>query len=140
MCFYLHRALPEPQIATRSIRVWKRFNKKNLKSPYRGFQYERDKEYSLSTDLTEKYDFRMDVRIITDGFHAYTSRQKAENHRGLIETVIECTVPKGSVYYWNPVRQEIVSNRIRISAIKRTRPARSYVSFPLVDINKLTIK
>jgi hypothetical protein len=136
MCFYIHPDQPNPKVATRSIRVWKRF-RRDLTSPYQLFQYEHGKEYRSEMMAFPKFDgirYLINRKVIEQGLHSYSSRIKAE-YKGSFsryeETIIECTVPKGSTYYWNPRSQEIVSDRLVIKAIKPTRPLKTYQSFPL---------
>ena len=49
---------------------------------------------------------------IEKGFHSYSNYNNAS---GWIEcSIIKCIIPKGSTYYLNPVRQEYVSDKIKI--------------------------
>lgn len=123
MCFYIHRDQPKLKVATRSIRVWKRFTE-TLRSPYRLFQYEPDKEYR--SDLGKG----TLINQVHAGLHAYTSFDQAWRKRLRREILLECTVPKGATYYWNPSRQEIVSNRLVIKEVKTTRALKTKRSFP----------
>ena len=122
MCFYIHPDQPNPKVATRSIRVWKRFSR-DLVSPYRLFQYEHGKEY--------KSELRKIVHRVHNGLHSYTSLDMINWYKRRCEIVLECTVPKGSTYYWNPFSQEIVSDRLVIKQVKTTRALKTNRSFPL---------
>ncbi len=124
MCFYIHTAQPNPKVATRSIRVWKRFGP-NLKSPYRLFQYEHGKEYKA--ELVKTFCSNQ----VHNGLHAYTSLDTVNRHKLRMEIVLECTVPKGATYYWNPSMQQIVSDRLVIKQVKTTRELKTNRSFPL---------
>lgn len=134
MCFHVHQDHQQPKTATRSIRVWKRF-RPGLISPYLLFRYELGKEYRSEMVIKPRFN---DSRCsfdpsIEQGLHSYSSMRRAHyvsSFSQFTELVLECTVPKGSTYYWNPQMQEIVSDRLVIKTIKSTRELKTKRSFP----------
>lgn len=131
MCFTVDKDHAEPKAAGRSIRVWKRFqvpkNSLTLTSPYRSHDYRVGELSTLNEPLLVETDFRP---RINRGFHSYSSLKTANARAWTDEIIVECTVPKGSTYYWNPRANEIVSDRLLLKAIKPTRPVKTSLSFP----------
>ena len=134
MCFHVHPDHREPKTATRSIRVWKRFETVRqapdgstvMLSPYRAFPYHMGQEYSQAGPLMPT------ATTIERGFHSHDSLESALDRRDrTVDTdhVIECTVPKGATYYWNPDKNEIVSDRIVLKTIPVTRKLKLHQSF-----------
>lgn len=131
MCFIVDKDNAEPKTAGRSIRVWKRFqvpkNSLTLTSPYRGHDYRVGELSTLNEPLLVETDFHP---RINRGFHSYSSLKTANARAWTDEIIVECTVPKGSTYYWNPYKQEIVSDLLLIKEIKPTRRVKTEYSFP----------
>lgn len=99
-------------IAINDITVYK-IIKMNNESIYRGFSYNYKKKYKLNKSLKIDIDGRR--LIIFEGFHAYTSKNIAEdNYCDMIfsEKIVEFIIPKGSEFVISYDDQEIVSNQI----------------------------
>lgn len=58
---------------------------------------------------------RLDVGFnsIERGLHSYSESRKALSRCNSDEVVVKCFIPKGSIYYFNPVDKEYVSNQLQ---------------------------
>lgn len=118
MCFIIETP---KQIATEDIIVYK-FMRKDLCSYIQDFSYKLNILYKTTFSYKGlKYNLlypwpRISRDEIYRGFHSYATIKKCLWHkpgfRGIY--VYECIIPKGSVYYRNECKQEIVSNQIII--------------------------
>lgn len=110
MCFYKHRDHEKVKIAKQDIKCYKLFETINLiyaVSICRGFKYRRNKKYKVWFFKTQSFE-------INRGFHSWT---KLEGRDRILrddrrENYLECIIPKGAKYYYNPYDKEYVSNKI----------------------------
>ena len=110
MCFYIHYDHKEEKTATRDIECWKILSK-DLKSLYRDFQYEVEKLYQqknpLHVDIWDQID---------KGFHSYANKATAKKRMIFTRKITRFVIPKGSKYYYNPVDEEYVSDKIILTS------------------------
>lgn len=106
----------KPYIANKNIVVYKILRKSlfaEIESPYRGFVYKLRTLYS--TPLSVRKSLYSDkLYLIEEGFHAYTSIDKAKKEIIYFNkaAIYRCIIPKGSLYYINEKNNEIVSNQL----------------------------
>ena len=114
MCFHVHPDHPTAKIAEKDITCYKVVetvrgnNQYKVKyiSLYQGFIYERGKTYF--SEISRYYN------KIEEGVHSYTNLKTASEYKRYGVVLIECTIPKGSTYYYDPENEEYVSNQIKI--------------------------
>lgn len=141
-----HKELTEPKTATKPLKTFKvckeyphPFNPDKVTSFYFNKEYKKDESYTLNGDIQVFYDdFQWSEKYRIDyGFHSYDpDKIRTEKDGGTLVFYttkddytldvyalgsnilyrVECTVPKGSVYYENEYG-EIVSDKIRIDSI-----------------------
>lgn len=117
MCFEIHKDFDKQLIASKDLTVWKRLVVSQaedltlIHSPYR--QY----EYKIGEHNTLDRAFDCSLFQIAEGFHAYSNARRAVNSAHSDESIFRCTVPKGSIYYWNPDHYEIVSDELIINEL-----------------------
>ena len=119
MCFNIHREYREERIASKDIVCYKRLQdtfeftrsgsrKKILDSPYMHHSYVMNQLYSIPS-LKKIYG------DINEGFHMYTTKEKADKHWVFYSVnTYRCVIPQGASYYINPESQECVSNQLII--------------------------
>jgi len=120
MCFILHHKFMNPLYTEKDIICYKsseiseRF-RKTFKSEWKVFKYELGKLYKTKQPLRKECPpslyYGIAKHIIEKGFHSFIEiiRFRSDGVR-----FVECVIPKGSVYYKNPDRNEYVSNQIII--------------------------
>lgn len=109
MCFYIHKDHASPKIATEDIITLKTGRRKNLipftfKAVHMNFRYVRWKKQP-----------QVSLRIYHDEIDAgYHSRSNIEAMRRLDKKggLKVMKIPKGATYYFNPTREEYVSDTI----------------------------
>lgn len=109
--------------AEKDIKVYKRLvsnsniDKTLFSGPYYDFNYEIGKIYE--TELREHPTSNLNLGYwdVEEGFHAYTSFEKASIARISNEIIFECTIPKGSLYARSLTHTQIVSNKIKLDKI-----------------------
>ena len=120
MCFKIYKNHPLPKYADKDIICYKvtdnnKIKENNFISIVKEFKYKYDTLYILDTPLEIeliKHSEKKTEYNIEKGFHSYSNYNNAS---GWIEcSIIKCIIPKGSTYYFNPVRQEYVSDKIKI--------------------------
>ena len=134
MCWYSYKK-PELKIASEDIICYKvvycELAPIRIYSFYRGFKYKLCKQYSIKDGLavcvhedlgTYRFEYTID-----EGFHSYSEKPVIRD--GNIECIddtfrygrhtfiAECIIPKGSVYYYNPLNCTLVSDAIIINEI-----------------------
>jgi len=117
MCFTVHEKHRKVKIAKQGITCWKVFTdrwQKNIvpydqgfKSEYLDFKYNFYKLYTGKLDLP-------DGREINEGFHSYSTIDKALSVKSRNQSYVECFIPIGAKYYYNPRTREYVSDSIYI--------------------------
>ncbi len=128
MCFIIHKDHSEPKKAEKDITCYKRLHR-NYVAPYQNFQYRKDLEYK-STIISYG-------ASINEGLHSYSNSYKALYITTPFEfapytyclklllkifkkiytggdIVVICKIPKGSTYYYNPIENEYVSDRLKV--------------------------
>lgn len=114
----------EPQIATQSMYVWKRFTRPRhkdyttLRSPHRDAIYDLNSKniveqgleiYPCQSWVSDKWGYK---GYVHQGIHAYTNekmaRDRAKNSR---QKVIKCRIPRGAKYFIG-LGDEIVSDKL----------------------------
>lgn len=126
---------PIPKTADKDIICYKVFNIKDIKYKRRKFLgiplwkegieklYSMYKEYEYVpyaanpkvTIYYRKYNDIYSWWSIDKGYHSYSTLDQAELKRILkLELIVECTIPKGTVYYLNE-NNEIVSSNIIVT-------------------------
>ena len=105
MCFYIEKNKPE--IAKQDLVCWKIGRSKWFRlffvSYYLNFRYKKNKIYSTTMSLKKS--------VINEGFHSYIDPDYIyANELGCKNA--RFIIPKGSIYYINKDRGEIVSNQI----------------------------
>lgn len=134
MCWYSYKK-PELRIAEEDITcykvVWNELMHPWVYSFYRNFKYSLHNQYfikdGLSIDVHKRIDTRQLEYTIDEGFHSYIQKpgfkddciwctdDSFECHG--FECIVKCTIPKGSVYYHNPINRILVSDSIIIDEI-----------------------
>lgn len=109
----------------------------NLRSIYKGFVYELGKSYKTVLDprnigsgnvwsadeITSSYYGWKSVGwkfsnllAISKGFHSYQNYQRAIEQLDELETLVQCTIPKGCIYYKDSTGL-LLSNQLRVDKI-----------------------
>lgn len=123
MCFFTHYDHKKVKIAEKPIRCWKRFDKWKEKnkwtycSPYRGTEYQKNTLYYAKLSRVEYFGLS-NIGRINKGIHSYSTRTEARECKERDEVIIECTIPVGAKYYYNPTDREYVSDHLYIMKIK----------------------
>lgn len=120
MCFIIHKKHSTVKIAAEDITCYKIFKFSPL---YKGkyltpFQLQLVAAKSLMISDIEKGALDSSDEL-TYGIHSLTSLDAAvlfkENYFSKTETVfVECTIPKGSEYYYNPDTNQYISNQLQL--------------------------
>jgi len=128
MCFYVQSKNKDPKIAKRDIVCYKIFRTNDIKtkhvlSLYQDFKYRYGVLYELDgyiNPITRNKSWgKGKEQIIEVGLHSYSSKRQAQKEiNGYFvgrRKIYECTIPKGSTYYYNSDRKEYVSDQIIIN-------------------------
>jgi len=131
MCLYVRKSIPKRMIATEAVVCYKRIGRADQQlDDYedRGFrandlvsifQYMR---YKVRTTYTSKLVFSKELKPdetiigrVHKGLHSYTTLETAKKqlHKLSGEVLIECRIPKGAEYYYDPMREEYASDTLR---------------------------
>jgi len=115
MCFIIDAKHSEEKIAKKDIVCYKRLMISptgNFLSPYQL------KPYKLNILCRSKLELSS-YNTICVGIHSYSCKKKATSclNRVYFEVLAKGIIPKGSRYYYNPIRHEYVSNRIILKEI-----------------------
>jgi hypothetical protein len=142
MCFIIHERHPTAKIAKKDITCYK-FLTSDLEPPVFGASIRRNVvihfKYLLNklndrVVLQEHHCKYYDVsrgcpcleRVINRGYHSYSSIRQVKKERYLFEskfhsgyylTLVSCIIPKGEVYFFNPINHQYVSSNIIINKI-----------------------
>ena len=130
MCFTIHPKHPIAKIAKKDIICWK-IVKKNLTPAMYGPLY-RSRPYILGK-LNPRITLRVEKETnfwsipkseINAGYHSYSciSQLKRDMQRyysvgPLAYSTVQCIIPKGEVYFFNPKEHQYVSSNIIIKEI-----------------------
>ena len=131
MCFRIHEDSPSQQIAKTDIICYKRLRKgkKYFTSPCQGFKYEKGECY-YEDNMTICEDF-CGNKIIEQGLHSYSCPRQAKHMRYSFgtesEKIVKCVIPEGAIYYYNPRREEYVSEYLIIGTDKDIIPLKDIV-------------
>lgn len=117
MCFFIHEYHAEKKIANRDITCYK-YLYNNFRSPYQGKLYRLNKLYKSSIRMIIDFDI---IPIITIGLHSYSCKRFAIRQMKAEGILVKGIIPKGSEYYYNPVRHEYVSNQIILQEIIKNK-------------------
>ena len=127
MCFYIHNDHKEVKIATETITCYKRVKKAGSINFGDNKSYFKKKGWCLNTLLSVyqympyrvKTLYEVNVRFpknkftISKGLHSYSTLKHTKWARDSFEIILECKIPKGAKYFYNPERNEYVSNQLR---------------------------
>lgn len=123
MCFFIHNVHKKVKIAEKPIRCWKRFDKWKEKnkwtycSPYKGTEYQKNTLYYAKLDRVKRVE--VITARISKGIHSYSTRTEARKYKEWDEVIIECTIPVGAKYYYNPEDEQYVSDHLYIGKIDK---------------------
>lgn len=112
MCFHIHEDHPEAKIAEKDIKVFKvlKFKDGKTTSFFMHFDYEPNQSYTQ--------ELRVFRNKIEKGFHSFSTLTKAKyDQNSWVQVTLLCEffIPKGSKYFYNPDKEETVSNQIHWS-------------------------
>jgi hypothetical protein len=122
MCFHISKKFPKAMNAEEDIPCWKEVaSRSGLRSPRTFKSYFQDFEYAAGGT----YDIGGAIGLtpygdeIEEGFHSFSSLAKVRSQMDSspYSVIIECFIPKGAEYYYNPRQEEYVSTSIRIGNI-----------------------
>lgn len=124
MCFNIDSNNPNKQIADKDITCYKVMFKKDANSylsQFKSFLYNKGETYKVTIDEPQinRWAFGMPLSIEA-GFHSYSNIDTAQSSLwmsgfgSLNLVVVECIIPIGSEYYYNPIELEYVSNQVKI--------------------------
>lgn len=122
MCFKILKNYTKRQIAKENIicykilqaSIWVDMNPIRFISMFRHFSYELNFEYTSPLKID-----RINHSEVHLGFHSYSTLDKAKKIFGgsRVFTLVECIIPSGAKYYYNPDRCEYVSDKIIINKV-----------------------
>lgn len=124
MCFTIHHSHSTAKKATEDIICYKRLEvcsksslpekitreniyKVRYVTPYCGQRIHLDKKPLKKAKLGVGYS------SIERGLHSYSEPRKALSMCTSNEVVVKCIIPIGSIYYFNPINKEYVSNQLQ---------------------------
>ena len=112
MCFVIHKDHPKAKVAEKDIKVYKVLenNRGRLISTYQYFKYN-PKQLYHSKIVIEPWREKL---LIDEGLHSFSSLKGVDDHISCCAweaCVCEFIIPKGSEYYYNPDKQEYVSDQ-----------------------------
>lgn len=108
MCWLSHKCVKH--IADKNMVVFKIIGHVGITSCFsliKNFKYEYEQLYTLEKELVVENIGTM--YIIRKGFHSYIEKNSFTD---VHQWCVKCTIPKGSVYYYDESAGEIVSNQI----------------------------
>jgi len=138
MCFTVNQKHPTAKIAKKDITCYK-FITSDLEPPYFGKSIFRNKvvyfKYILNK-LNDRIILQTGYSIINRGYHSYSSIRQVKKERDIFIALkremknwkkkfdsdyylilVSCTIPKGEVYFFNPIDHQYVSSNIIINKI-----------------------
>jgi hypothetical protein len=132
MCFTIHKDYKKPIIAEEDIKCYKlvapakysgisyllshKMWETHFFSRYHQFLYEIGRTYEMEQDLWEEKEVYITTERKRYGFHSYTSPVSPMLHRDHDQEEIilmEFVIPQGSEFYYDPEREEYISNKIQ---------------------------
>jgi hypothetical protein len=118
MCYTTNKAREVAQVAKKDIKVYKVFNEKNVRFDTKSFKLTiRSVHMGFTYEFGECYHedglVAYTCGSINVGLHSYSTLNKAKNSWGG-NLVVECTIPEGAKYFFNPNSKEYVSDYIVI--------------------------
>ena len=111
MCFYITNY--KAKIAQENIVCYKTLYKRKVPGGYKSAI--QSYFYKVGKNNPE-VKFRMFGSTIEEGYHSFSKKPKfniGSKH------IVECIIPKGATYYYNGIKKEYCSNRIRL--VKRIK-------------------
>lgn len=128
MCFYIHSKHKTAKIAKKDIICYKILSKFNTRLYLDNFIHEKGiyfssiKNYIYNFNENKKYISNIKVEnanywnnyneCIHIGIHSYSSIKRCRSYPYSRVVIVKCIIPKGSTYYYNPDKQEYVSDTI----------------------------
>jgi hypothetical protein len=122
MCFFTHPKHLNVKVAKKDITCYKICEKVRGSNQhiYKVRSYIREFEY-ITEKLYQDLDVFKNIKVyngtystIRKGYHSYSNNDKMNYFLYKDSLHLKCTIPKGSLYYYNPDSQEYVSNQIII--------------------------
>lgn len=114
MCFKISYSHREPKIAKKDITCYKvvypSTDKTKIRSTTMDFYYvfkRKNKKVKLIPKFGE----------INNGYHSYSSKKMTYINMTKLRLVVECVIPKDTLYYFNPDYHEYVSENIIVNKI-----------------------
>ena len=122
MCFYIHKDHSESKVATEDIVCYKAFvvedypvvkDKTKLYSIVQLYPYDQNRRYAMPDPIKpDIHKIEIEDNTISKGFHSYATRREHYWNRAIY---IECYIPKGANYYYNPMDEEYVSDELFVT-------------------------
>lgn len=118
MCFYIHKDYPNELIAKRDIECFK------ILATYPGvpetyslffdaIYFKKGGSSEYVTKQVKRFTFEtIDCDTINEGLHSYSTFIQAKNKK-TSGKIYKCIIPKGTKYYYNPVKKEYVSLKLK---------------------------
>lgn len=126
MCFRIHHDHTRVKTATKDIVCYKKLRVSRSKkkapgyiSPFRSFFFEKGECYHEDKPFVREKDYwgRPDPSLIATGIHSYSSFLTANlRYKSPGDRIIKCVIPKYSKYYYDPRREEYVSDYLIIDS------------------------
>jgi hypothetical protein len=115
MCFTVHEEHREAKTAKEDIKCWKVVTPANINGMCYSLHKNHPHHYGVLQ--TASFGFKLNrYRVITieHGFHSFVQELRASVTASIISSwfVVECTIPKGAQYYYNPNEMVYVSNEL----------------------------
>ena len=116
MCFTIHDSNRNILTAKKDITCYKviRLYGNQLRGVYQqSYHYKVDKTLSVRgwEDETSKI-IRAQLGSIHKGFHSHSAQRPVKRMWMCGCKVYKCTIPKGALYLYNPIKQQYVSNKL----------------------------
>lgn len=123
MCFTIHESHSEVKIATEDILCYKIFIPSNFGDAYlTPFRRTRVLPKSLmESEIGQSVRDRWNE--LSYGIHSFTSLEEATAYgKKKVDDYnqakyVECTIPKGSEYYFNPETKQYISNQLQLGLV-----------------------
>lgn len=124
MCFFIQRK-PDgtynhiPERAEKDILVYKVMYKGSwLSRSLRGVKSLHKKFFYNTNEIMPFVDIHPDRERVEEGYHSYSTFNKAYNHVYRGYAVFEFIIPSGATYFYNATHEEYVSSYIRLKSFK----------------------
>lgn len=129
MCFYIRNNKESATLweATEDIVCYKKLSW-NLVSPYENYQYifnKLNKSYLrkiYDIKLNKSYYKNFILIFIYKGFHTFSTLNSAKDYDiWCYSYIYKCIIPKGSLFYYDNVNKQYVSNRVIVIKQVKTK-------------------